>query len=145
MNKTIIKFFFEDTEEIKLPEKEIEKWILQIIDSEESIFGFINVVICSDKYLLNVNREYLNHDFFTDIITFDLSDNELLNTDIFISVDRVYENSKSLNINFYTELYRIISHGILHMIGYSDKKEEEKLIMRNKEDYYLNMMFDNEK
>jgi probable rRNA maturation factor len=131
-----ISFF---NEEIELPlfdqAKTIDIYARIASDHEESI-DYINVIFCSDEYLLNVNQEYLQHDYYTDIITFDYSEEELA-SDMYISVDRVAENASELQLDFSQELYRILIHGMLHLVGYEDKDEDSKIIMTSKEDHYL--------
>ena len=101
----------------------------------------INYIFCSDDYLLTINQEHLNHDYYTDIITFDLSEKENnIESDIFISIDRVKENAKNNHVKFHIELYRVLIHGVLHLLGFNDKNEEEKLIMREKEDACLSLL-----
>lgn len=99
-----------------------------------------SVVFCSDTYLLKINREYLNHDYYTDIITFDLSASNLVEGELYISVDRVKENAKNLKTQFSVEILRVIIHGALHLCGYKDKTSPEEKKMRMKEDYYLNKL-----
>ena len=102
----------------------------------------INYIFCSDDYLLELNKQYLNHNTLTDIITFELNaPGEPILSDIFISIDRVKENAKTLEIPFKQELHRVIFHGALHLCGYKDKKKEEQKLMRRKEDEYLNHYF----
>ncbi len=97
----------------------------------------ISVIFCSDEYLLDVNRQYLNHDYYTDVITFSYAEHNQLNGDIFISVDRVKENAVIFDSSFIKELYRVIIHGVLHLMKYVDKTEEDKEFMRKKEEFYL--------
>lgn len=99
--------------------------------------GDITIVFCSDDYLLEVNKTYLSHDYYTDVITFDYSEGYKINGDIMISVNRVVENSKIFSVGFYKELDRVIIHGILHLIGYSDTDYQSKSQMKQKEDYFL--------
>jgi rRNA maturation RNase YbeY len=117
---------------------QISKWISNSIKEEARKEGDINYVFCDDEYLYKLNVEFLNHDTLTDIISFDYSVGKELHGDIFISLERVQENAKDLNIDFNNELLRVMIHGILHYCGYKDKKEEDKIAMRQKEDYYLN-------
>lgn len=132
-----ILFYHEDVKVLKLERRKIKEWIKSVIISENKKPGAINYIFCSDEYLLNVNREYLDHDYFTDIITFDYVENNLISGDIFISVDRVRENASQYGVDFNDELKRILVHGVLHLLGYPDKKPEEKKIMTEKEDFYL--------
>lgn len=113
-----------------------EKIIDQILTDHDSTLGCINIILCSDEYLLQVNQEYLDHDYYTDIITFPIN-NEPLSADLFISVDRVHDNAESRDSSFIDELNRVIYHGVLHLVGYGDKSEEEITVMRAKEAYYL--------
>ena len=116
----------------------ISKWIDETIRSENKITGDINYIFCADDYLLSKNIEYLNHDSLTDIITFNYCEGNKINCDIMISIDRVKENSSIFDTTFTEELCRVMIHGILHLIGYDDKTEKEKNLMRKKEDFYLN-------
>lgn len=100
----------------------------------------LNVVFLSDEALLEINKEYLNHDFYTDIITFPIEETELvLEADIYISLDRVLENATSFNVSYEEELLRVVLHGCLHLCGYKDKSLEEEALMRIKEDYYISL------
>ena len=111
------------------------EWIKKVIALHNKNIIHISYVFCSDKYLLKINQEYLQHDYLTDIITFDNSDKKNdIEADIFISIERVIDNAKSLNIEFYTELRRVIIHGVLHLLGFNDKSSQEEKIMRLKED-----------
>jgi len=102
----------------------------------------INYIFCSDEYLLSINQEYLQHDTYTDIITFDLSNNKTeIVSDIFISIDRVKENAQKFNSNIEHELHRVLFHGILHLCGLKDKSKQDAALMRSKEEYYLNTYF----
>ncbi len=136
-----IQFFAED---ISIPsELEIQS-ILSIIDtivSRETSkeLDYINYIFCSDDYLLNINNEYLQHDYYTDIITFDYSE-EVISSDIFVSVDRIIDNAKINSVCFQSELHRVIIHGVLHLVGYKDKTDEEQTVMTQKEDFYLQLM-----
>ncbi|MEC3963942.1 rRNA maturation RNase YbeY [Flagellimonas halotolerans] len=114
-------------------------WINRIIVSEGFVVGQIDYIFCTDDYLLQLNKEYLNHDTFTDIITFDYKDGKTLSGDIFISTDRVRENAAKFDVGFLNELRRVMSHGILHLAGFGDKTKEEKLIMREKEEEKIKM------
>ena len=118
-------------------EKTISSWIINVIDEEKKELGEINFYFCDDNELLESNTKYLNHEQYTDILTFDYSDKNSISADIMISVDRVQENSSIFDQKFEDELHRVIIHGILHIIGYNDKTEEEKKLMRKKEDYYI--------
>lgn len=109
-------------------------WINRIISSEGFDLGHIDYIFCSDDYLLGLNLEYLNHDTLTDIITFDYTKGKQISGDIFISTDRVADNAESFAVEFSNELLRVMSHGLLHLMGYGDKTERESAIMRQKEE-----------
>lgn len=111
-----------------------QDWISRIITSEGFTEGEINYIFCDDEYLLNINVEYLNHDTYTDIISFDYTVGNLLQGDIFISTERVTENASNYNVSFDEELKRVLSHGILHYCGFKDKTDEDVMLMRKKED-----------
>ncbi|HBK72240.1 MAG TPA: rRNA maturation RNase YbeY [Flavobacteriaceae bacterium] len=117
----------------------ISSWISTAIINESYNEGDINYVFCSDEYLLEININHLNHNTLTDIITFNYNLGKQINTEIYISIDRVKENAESFNNTFTDELHRVIIHGILHLCGYKDKTQEEKSLMREKEDYYLSL------
>uniref|UniRef100_UPI00321632BC rRNA maturation RNase YbeY n=1 Tax=uncultured Draconibacterium sp. TaxID=1573823 RepID=UPI00321632BC len=135
MNK--IEFFFEDLEPIFFQKNILQSGVKNLIDSEISTVGDISVVFCSDAYLLDINKQYLAHNYYTDIITFDYVEENVISGDLFISIDRIRENAKEFNVSFIKELYRVVFHGILHLVGYNDKTEEEQHIMTEKENYYL--------
>ena len=115
-------------------------WINRVIISEGFSVGQIDYIFCSDEYLLELNKEYLNHDTFTDIITFDYTDGKIISGDIFISTDRVEDNARKFDVEFLNELRRVMSHGILHLAGFGDKSIEEKKIMREKEEEKIKMV-----
>jgi len=113
------------------------KWLKMVAESEIRRIGDISIIFCSDNYILDINMKYLQHDYFTDIITFDYCDGPKLSGDLFISIDSVRENSVLYGSDFQEELNRVMVHGLLHLIGYDDHKEEDQKIMRQKENYYL--------
>lgn len=115
------------------------RWLKMVAESEIKRLGDISIIFCSDPYILEVNLKYLQHDYFTDIITFDYCEGNRLSGDLFISVDSVRENAEYYSVEFEDELNRVIVHGILHLMGYDDHSDEEKIIMRKKENYYLQM------
>jgi rRNA maturation RNase YbeY len=116
-----------------------KKWIQEAIKEEEKIFDYIFINLCSDQYLLDMNIKSLNHDSYTDIITFQLNDlADPIEGDIYISIDRIKENAKLLGLNIDAELKRVLIHGVLHLCGYKDKNKKDKLLMTKKENYYLN-------
>lgn len=134
----MIRFFNEDSP-YKLPQKlATRQWLKQQAEAEGFQVGDLNYIFCSDEHVLQVNRDYLQHDFYTDIITFDQSEEEdLIEGDIFISVDRVADNAQQLNVEPILEMRRVLAHGLLHLCGYGDKSPEEEQAMRAKEDEWL--------
>jgi probable rRNA maturation factor len=133
-----IKFFFEDIERIPLSRTVLKNNILDMITEEKFTMGEISIIFTSDDYLLKMNREYLDHDYYTDIITFNYGNSFVVAGDLFISLDRVRENADLHSQTFNRELHRVIFHGILHLMGYNDKEKDEEVLMREKEDFYLN-------
>lgn len=117
----------------------ITNWLNSIISHESATCGDLNYIFCSDMYLLKLNKEYLNHDYYTDVITFDYTENNIISGDIFISVDRVKDNAKVFSVLFDIEMKRILAHGLLHLLGYNDKSEEEKKQMTKLENKYLDL------
>lgn len=120
--------------------RKVSAWIHRVIAGEGFTTGSISVVFCSDQVLLEINRQFLSHDYFTDIITFDYSADGLLSGDLMISTDTVADNAETLKIAFEKELYRVIIHGILHLCGYSDKTDNDERLMRSLEDKYLALL-----
>ncbi|CEN42240.1 rRNA maturation RNase YbeY [Capnocytophaga cynodegmi] len=122
--------------EFELPEQEtvFQVWIEKIIASEEKELGELNYIFCDDNYLHQINVQYLDHDTLTDIITFDYTEEQTISGDIFISVERVADNAKDFNVDFQTELLRVMAHGVLHLCGYKDKSDAESNQMRSKEE-----------
>ena len=126
--------------EFKLQDESLySNWISRVILSENKKEGDINYVFCDDEYILQINQQYLNHDYYTDIISFDYTVGNELHGDIFISVDRVRENALDYNTSFEEELKRVIIHGVLHYCGYKDKTEKDEQLMRSKEDVKIQM------
>jgi len=119
---------------------QIKNWIIDTLLSEKKIPGFISYNFCSDNYLLKINKQYLQHNYFTDIITFDISEGKTISGDIYISWDRVKDNAKTEKTLFHVELQRVIIHGVLHLCGYKDKSPKEQKQMRDKENYYLSLL-----
>lgn len=137
-----ISFFQQDVEFAWREEEDIRQWIINTLEQESSDTinsGEITIIFCSDEYLLDINNKYLNHDYYTDIITFTYSHSPLT-ADLYISTDRVKENAEDMKHGFYEELYRVIIHGILHSCGYDDKTIPEQKQMRDKEDEYLKII-----
>ena len=138
--KTRIHFFNEDIAFRLKGIKEKRAWLIRCIESEGKITGEINFIFCSDDYLHQMNKEYLNHDTLTDVITFDYTEGDMLSGDIFISIQRVKENAKLFSLSFPDELNRVMAHGILHLCGYKDKTVKAEKQMRNKEDEKLGLL-----
>jgi probable rRNA maturation factor len=134
----MLNFFSEDVDfDLPRPLK-TKKWIKNTSKSEGYEISDLNYIFCSDEYLLEINKQYLDHDYFTDIITFDNSEEDnVLEGDIYISVDRVRENAETFHADFETEMRRVLVHGLLHLMGYEDSDESLKKAMRGKEDEYL--------
>lgn len=137
----MINYFIVETKFLFDHRRDCTKWIKDTILEEGGTHprkvGDISVIFCSDEYLLNINKQYLSHDYYTDVITFDNSEGNILSGDIFISTDTVRTNAISYKQEFLTELHRVIIHGILHLLGYDDLTKEQSDVMRLKEDYYL--------
>ena len=128
-----INFYSENDFELGDQER-YSNWLTKVILSEGKKLEEISYIFCDDEYLLNINQEYLDHDTYTDIITFDYCVGNILQGDIYISTERVMENAESFKVNFDEELRRVLAHGILHLCGYKDKSETEAVIMRSKEE-----------
>jgi rRNA maturation RNase YbeY len=127
---------------LKLPaKKRLKDFIVSLFKNENSKLISIDYIFCSDQELLEINIEYLKHDYYTDIITFDLSENGGVIGEVYISVDRVTENAADLEVTFLEELHRVMFHGALHLVGYGDKTKREKVLMRRKEEEYLHTYF----
>lgn len=115
----------------------LKSWIKDVAKEEGYQVGTLNYVFCNDDYILETNRQYLQHDYFTDIITFDYTERRKISGDLVVSIDTVKSNSEKLGVTFNSELCRVIIHGVLHLCGYKDKTDKEEVVMRQKEDYYL--------
>lgn len=140
MSRLKIQFFFEDISYTIKHKARVREWIADAIRDEAYELKQLNFIFCNDSYLLSINQSYLKHDTYTDIITFDNSEikGEILG-DIFISIDRIRENAKNFEVPETDELHRVMIHGTLHLLGYKDKTNREKVIMTKKEDFYLSM------
>lgn len=132
-----IDFFFEDIQPFSIQNNHIQKHVNGLIVNELKEFGDIAVVFCSDEYLLKMNKQYLSHDYYTDIITFDYVDENIISGDLFISFDRIIDNAKQFDTELIREVYRVVFHGILHLVGYNDKTAVEQKLMTEKENFYL--------
>lgn len=120
--------------------KVIKDWLKTVIQLENKVLGDINVIVVSDGELLDINKKFLKHNYFTDVITFNYNDNDVVSGDIYISLDRINENAKKLKDTPETELNRVIVHGVLHLLGYDDKTSNQKVEIRSKEDVYLKIL-----
>ncbi len=138
MNEEIINFYSENDFELG-EENRYEDWLKKVILSEGKKLGEISYIFCDDDYLLKINQEYLDHDTYTDIISFDSTIGNILAGDIFISTERIAENADEYNVAFEEELKRVMVHGVLHYCGYRDKTSEEKELMRSKEEEKMKM------
>lgn len=130
--------FSSQNEGFELPEaSNVKKWIAEVVNRRGKSVGNISYLFCDDEYMLGVNRQYLDHDTYTDIITFDYVVADLISGDIFISVDRVVENAQQFGVEFERELHRVIIHGVLHLLGQGDKTDDDAREMRRQEEEAL--------
>ena len=140
MSKPAVNFFNEDVTYTLKNKTIIRAWILSAITAEGYFLEELNFIFCSDEYLWRMNQQFLDHDTYTDVITFDNSEGlKTINGDIFISVDRVKENAAEVHVPVATELCRVMIHGTLHLLGYKDKTKAAKTLMTAKEDHYLSL------
>ena len=135
----MIRYFSEDIKFEFQGKLANNRWLRFVAEAEAKRIGDVNIIFCSDPYILDVNINYLGHDYYTDIITFDYVEGDVLSGDLFISIDSVRENASFYGTEFPTELRRVMVHGLLHLIGYDDHTPEEQKEMRSKEDYYLSL------
>lgn len=131
--------FSSETNFVLVHEANYAKWLIQVASLEGKQLDFVDYIFMDDAALLNLNQSYLNHDYYTDVITFDYSNEHAVSGDVFISIERIEENAVELKSSFEKELSRIMVHGLLHLCGYKDKTTDDKLVMTSKEDYYLNL------
>ncbi len=134
-----INFFSERTTFELRGKIKLREWFHMCAKREKKKIGVLNFIFCSDIYLRKMNQEYLDHDYYTDVITFPTLDDDRINGDIYISIDRVRENAKSYGLRMYDELHRVMIHGLLHLFGYDDHSESQKEKIRGLEDKYLNI------
>jgi len=135
-----IQFHYLDVNFTFTKRRDLKRFLSKVFKKENKKLGSLSYIFCSDSYLLEINQEFLRHDFLTDIITFDLSEmSQEIEGEIYISIDRVKDNAVQLNESFVRELHRVIFHGVLHLCGYGDKTNKEVKLMRQKEDHYLNL------
>ena len=136
----MVDFNFEEIEKPNLDLEKVEAWISQVISKNKKTVGDLTYIFCSDDYLLEINKEYLKHNYFTDIITFNYCEDEVISGDIFISVDTVLDNARTFGVPFENELNRVIIHGILHLIGFDDKTDEDQEEMTKQENLSLELL-----
>ncbi len=132
----MIKFHTEDSNPVLIDDQQTSSWLNSVVITEGKEIEQVNYIFCSDAYLLKINKDYLDHDYYTDIITFPYS-YQPIKSDIYISIDRVAENADTETVSFRHELHRVLVHGLLHMCGYDDQDSDATAIMRQKEDQYL--------
>ncbi len=136
----MVEVFFEDIEKVPGVNPEfLFAWYTNVCSAENKELGDLSVIFCSDEHLLEMNKEYLQHDYYTDIITFDYTEGSLVSGDLFISVDRVRDNADQFDSVFLDELHRVCIHGLLHLCGYKDKSEADEELMRSKENEMLTL------
>lgn len=133
----MISFSFIDYPVFKFERRKLKTFVKELIISEGFKIGDLSFNFCSDVHLLSVNKDYLNHDYFTDIITFDYSELNFVSGDLIVSVDRLKDNASKENVDFLDEFHRVCFHGVLHLCGYKDKSASDKVLMTSKEDFYL--------
>lgn len=131
---------YEETPDLSLDISKMEAWFQDVVSRETKTLGVICLIFCSDDYLLVINQQHLNHDYFTDIVTFDYTVDDEVAGDLFISVDRIRDNAADFGVSFEEELHRVCIHGVLHLCGYKDKSEEDELMMRQKENEALSLL-----
>ena len=142
----LVNFFYEKKEKLLFNKDHVRLWLKDVIKKENKKLGCVNFIYCSDCYLLDLNKTYLKHNDLTDVITFNFSENKkTIEGDVYISIDRVRENSKKFSETFVSELLRTMIHGVLHLIGYDDKKVGDKKLMIKKENYFLSGFKKNKK
>lgn len=140
--KTKVHFFSYDAPRSLKNTANLKHFIESIFKNEMQNLNSINYIFCSDRVILEINKKYLNHDFYTDVITFDLfPNNKAISAEVYISIDRIRDNAKQLGVSIRSELHRVLFHAVLHLCGYNDKKKKEKELMRKKEDKLLAKYF----
>ena len=136
----MINFISEDRK-LTFNKTNLKRFIKELVEAENASAGDISIVLCSDDYLLEVNKSYLDHDYYTDIITFDYSEGKNISGDLIISVDRVKDNATENGVEDLHEFHRVVFHGVLHLCGYKDKSAKDQAVMRSKEDFYLQKFY----
>jgi len=135
----MISYFTEGVRMPKIGKREVSAWIKKVAEMHGFRVGDVSYIFCSDEHILNVNREYLQHDYYTDIITFDYTEGKRISGDVFISLDTVASNAEKFGVAYEEELYRVIIHGILHLCGINDKSPEERKGMEKEENEALKL------
>lgn len=131
-----LQFYYQDVQFSLAGKNKIKAWVKQSVEAEGNLLGQVSLIFCTDAYLLEINERYLQHDFYTDIITFQYAERPI-SGDLYISLDRIKENATKYHVPIMEEVLRIIIHGVLHLCGYKDKNTISKNLMRQKEDFYL--------
>ena len=121
-------------------QRKYASWLNEVAHSENKMIEELTFIFCDDEYLLDINIKHLGHDYYTDIITFPYKEGDIIKSDLFISIDRVLDNAETYHVSFVEELARVMVHGVLHLMGYGDKEDQDILMMRSKEDYYINQL-----
>ncbi len=132
-----VYFHFNKTKVITINKQRISNWIELVLDKHDRLLGEINIIFTSNRFITNLNKQYLNHNYPTDIITFNFNDKNIVSGDLYVSIDQIYNNTIEYNTKFTIEIHRVIIHGVLHLIGFDDQNENEKLMMREEEDSCL--------
>ncbi len=135
-----IKIFYDNTSYRIRNWRKVVKILNEVIEKEEKISGDLSYIITNDEYLRKLNVQFLEHDYFTDVITFDYNNNNLINGEVYISLESVKENALNYNVSLNNEIKRVIIHGVLHLVGYDDKSEMQKAEMRRQEDLWLDLL-----
>jgi probable rRNA maturation factor len=135
-----IYFHSENIKFLLQGKRKIKNWLKIVCEDHNCKVGNVNVIFVDNRKILEINNTYLKHNYYTDIITFDYSANNIVAGDLYINVDSVKENSLEYKVEFSIEIYRVIVHGLLHLLGYNDFTPEEKVVMREKEDHYINFL-----
>ena len=136
----MISFISEDRN-FSFNKTNLKNFIKELVLAEKFKAGDISIVLCSDEYLIEINKSYLDHDYFTDIITFDYSGGKTVSGDLMISLDRVEDNARQNKVDVLHEFHRVVFHGVLHLCGYKDKSPKDQALMRSKEDFYLQKFY----
>jgi len=131
--------FYSETDFDLKQKRLFKRWLSNLAAKESKKIGDVNYIFCDDDYLLKLNLKYLQHDTLTDIITFDYVEGDVLNGDIYISIERVRENASIFSVSFEQELQRVVAHGVLHLCGYKDKSDEDASLMRSKEEFAIQL------